>query len=129
MPCLRIAENRYAQCRADRVVATAHWHICLPHVPPRHQSKQKSQSTVGRTNFDKHFLVDISDMEGYKKILGSLPIVNWLTEFIPFLLSYHFRKTHLSRRGINSHNNAFCFGGCCFGAVNPLAVVTLMANR
>lgn len=35
--------QRYAQCRADRVVASAHWHICLPHLPSRHQSKQKSQ--------------------------------------------------------------------------------------
>jgi len=25
------------------VVADPHWHICLPHLPPRHQSKQKSQ--------------------------------------------------------------------------------------
>src|SRR5690606_9235763 len=39
---LQIAK-RYAQCRADKVVATAHWHICLPHIPSRHQSKQKSQ--------------------------------------------------------------------------------------
>jgi hypothetical protein len=33
----------YAQCRADRVVITAHWHIYLPHIPGAHQSKQKSQ--------------------------------------------------------------------------------------
>jgi hypothetical protein len=39
----QVIAKRYAQCRADKVVATAHWHICLPHIPSRHQSKQKSQ--------------------------------------------------------------------------------------
>lgn len=34
---------RYAQFRTDRIVATAHWHICLPNIPAPHQSKQKSQ--------------------------------------------------------------------------------------
>jgi hypothetical protein len=34
---------RYAQCRADRVVATTLGNICLPHIPSRYQSKQKSQ--------------------------------------------------------------------------------------
>src|SRR5687767_5632427 len=33
--------KRYAQCCADRVVATAHWHICLPHIPSLDKSKQK----------------------------------------------------------------------------------------
>ena len=36
--------KRYAQYRADKVDTNAHWHICLPLIPARHQSKQKSQS-------------------------------------------------------------------------------------
>jgi hypothetical protein len=42
--------NCYAPSRADRVVTTAHWHICLPHSPTRHQSKQKSQVFPTPTN-------------------------------------------------------------------------------
>jgi hypothetical protein len=30
-------------CTTLRAQSTAHWHICLPLMPPRHQSKQKSQ--------------------------------------------------------------------------------------
>ena len=43
----------YAQYRADKVDTNAHWHICLPHIPTRYQSKQKSLPLHPRLPDDK----------------------------------------------------------------------------
>jgi hypothetical protein len=56
-----LMHQRYAQCRADRVVATAHWHICLPHILAEyHASKRANYSNAQKGDVKMNTIIQAS---------------------------------------------------------------------